>query len=323
MKEITFQAAIREAIREEMLRDENVYLIGEDVGVYGGAFGVSKGLIEEFGEDRIIDTPVSEAAIIGAATGSAVTGMRPIAEIMFMDFTTIAMDQIVNQTAKLKYMFGGKAKVPLVIRTAAGAGTGAAAQHSQSLESWLMHAPGLKLVVPSTPYDAKGLLKSAIREDNPIYFMEHKLLYKTKGPVPDEDYTVPIGVADVKRSGKDITIVATSYMVVKSLEAADILSKDGIEVEVIDPRTLVPLDEETIINSVKKTGKLLIIHEACKRAGIGAEISAIIAEKAFDYLDSPIMRLCGLDIPIPYNKTLEANAIPQVEGIVKKVKEML
>jgi pyruvate dehydrogenase E1 component beta subunit len=323
MPEILYRDAIRDALREEMRRDERVFIMGEDVGVYGGAFGVTRGLIEEFGEDRVRDTPISEAAIAGAAAGSAVTGMRPVAEIMFMDFTTFATDQLVNQAAKIRYMFGGKAKVPMVLRTPAGAGTGAAAQHSQSLEVWFTHIPGLKVVMPSTPYDAKGLLKSSIRDDNPVIFVEHKLLYNTRGDVPAEEYTVPLGLADVKRPGRDVTIIATSYMVLKALEAAETLAEGGIETEVLDPRTLVPLDTEAIIASVKKTGRVVIVHEACKRSGFGAEIAATIAEsEAFDYLDAPIKRLGGAWSPIPYNRNLEAEWIPQVEDIVRAVREL-
>ena len=271
MRDVTYAEAVREALREEMLRDEDVFILGEDVGVYGGAFGVTQGLVEEFGEERVRDTPISEAAIAGAATGAAVTGMRPVAEIMFMDFTTISMDQLVNQTAKIRYMFGGKAKVPMVLRTTMGSGTGAAAQHSQSLEALFCHIPGLKVVAPSTATDVKGLLKASIRDDNPVMFIEHKLLYKLKGDVPeDEEFTIPLGRAEVMRAGHDVTIVATSLCVQKALAAADELAKDGISAEVIDPQTLVPLDERTILTSVQKTGRALVVHEAPRRVGIGA-----------------------------------------------------
>lgn len=324
MKEMTYAEAVREALRQEMIRDDSVFLIGEDVGRYGGAFGVSYGLVDEFGEDRVRDTPISEAGIMGAATGAALMGMRPVAEIMFMDFTTIAMDQLVNQAAKLRFMFGGKAKVPLVLRTPGGSGTGAAAHHSQSLEAWFVHVPGLKVVMPSTPYDAKGLLVASIRDDNPVIFVEHKLLYKTKGPVPEEEYTIPLGTADVKRTGRDLTIVATSIMVPRVLEAAETLAGEGIDVEVVDPRTLKPLDEETIFRSVIKTGRVLIAHEACKTGGAGAEIAARIVEsEAFDYLDAPIKRLAGLDIPVPYNRNLERRMVPQVEDIVAAARELV
>jgi pyruvate/2-oxoglutarate/acetoin dehydrogenase E1 component len=324
MREMTYAEAIREALSQEMTRDDSVFLMGEDVGIYGGAFGVSYGLIDEFGEERVRDTPISEAAIVGTATGAALVGMRPVAEIMFMDFTTIAMDQLVNQAAKIRFMFGGKAKVPMVLRTAAGSGTGAAAHHSQSLEAWLVHVPGLKVVMPSTPYDVKGLLLASIRDDNPVVFVEHKLLYKVKGPVPEEGYTIPLGVADVKRQGKDVTIVATSIMVHRALEAAETLAQEGIEAEVVDPRTLKPFDDETVTTSVIKTGRVLIVHEACKTGGVGAEIAARITEsEAFDYLDAPIKRLAGLDIPVPYNRMLERHMVPQVESIVDAVKELM
>ena len=291
MREITYAEAIREAMSEEMRRDENVYLLGEDVGIYGGAFGVSVGMIDEFGEERVRDTPISEAVIAGAAAGSAVTGMRPIAELMFMDFSTIAMDAIVNQAAKMRYMFGGKAQVPFVLRCPAGSGTGAAAQHSQSLEAWFCHIPGLKVVAPSTPYDVKGLLKSSIRDNNPVIFVEQKLLYRTKGEVPEEEYTIPLGVADIKRTGKDVTIVTYGRMLQRVLEAAEEAAKDGIDVEVIDPRTLVPLDIETIKNSVIKTGRLIVVNEAVKRGSYAGEIvSEIVESEAFDYLDSEIIR---------------------------------
>lgn len=281
-------------------------------------------MIEEFGPERVRNTPISEAAIAGGAVGAALTGMRPILELQFSDFITIAMDQLVNQAAKTRYMFGGKGKVPLVVRTPAGSGTGAAAQHSQSLEAWMAHIPGLKVVQPSTAYDAKGLLKAAMDDDNPVIFYEHKLLYKTIGEVPEEQYSIPLGKADVKRSGKDVTIVATAIMVHKALEAAKELEAEGIDVEIIDPRTLVPLDEETIIESVKKTGKCIVVHEAVKRGGYGGEIASMIAEsEAFDYLDAPIKRLGGLAVPIPYNPTLEKAVIPQVPDIIEAAKELV
>lgn len=322
MREITYLEAVREAMSQEMRQNDDVFILGEDIGVYGGAFGVTRGMIEEFGPERVRNTPISEAAIAGGAVGAALTGMRPILEIQFSDFITIAMDQMVNQAAKLRYMYGGKGKVPMVLRTPAGSGTGAAAQHSQSLEAWMAHIPGLKVVQPSTAYDAKGLLKAAIDDDNPVIFYEHKLLYKTKGFVPEEQYSIPLGKADVKRLGRDVTIVATAIMVHKALEAAAVLEKEGIDVEVVDPRTLVPLDEETIIESVKKTGRVIVVHEAVKRGGFGGEIASVIAEsEAFDYLDAPIKRLGGLPIPIPYNPNLEKAAIPQVEDIIQAVKE--
>lgn len=324
MRKITYAEAIREALRQEMKRDENIFLIGEDIGIYGGAFGVTYGLINEFGEERVRDTPISELAIVGTSLGAAITGMRPIAEIMFMDFTTLAMEQIVNQAAKMKYMFGGKAKIPMVIRTPAGSGTGAAAQHSQSLEAWFTHVPGLKVVMPSTPYDAKGLLISSIRDDNPIIFIEHKLLYKISGEVPEEEYEIPLGVADIKREGEDLTIIATSIMVQRAISASKELKKEGISVEILDPRTLKPYDKKTIIESIKKTGKVIIVHEACKTSGFGAEIAAMISEsESFDYLDAPIRRLGGLDIPIPYNRNLEKHAVPQTEDIINATKELI
>ncbi|MFV1949144.1 MAG: alpha-ketoacid dehydrogenase subunit beta [Anaerolineales bacterium] len=323
MREITYLEAIREAMTQEMERDSRVFMIGEDIGEYGGAFQVSYGMLEKFGPERILDTPITELALTGAATGAALIGMRPIAEIMFMDFTTLASEQLVNQAAKLRFMFGGQITVPLVLRTPAGSGTGAAEHHSQSFENWFVHVPGLKVVMPTTPYDAKGLLVSSIRDDNPIVFIEHKLLYKTKGDVPEELYEIPLGKADIKRVGKDLTIVATAIMVQRSLQAAEELAKEGIEVEVVDPRTLRPLDTETIVNSVKKTGKVLIVHEAVKTGGFGGELAGVIAEsEAFGYLEAPIIRLAGKEVPIPYNRDLEYNSVPQVENIVEKAREL-
>jgi pyruvate/2-oxoglutarate/acetoin dehydrogenase E1 component len=316
-REISYLEAVREAMIQEMRRDPDVFLMGEDVGVYGGAFGVSRGMLEEFGPERIRETPISEAAIAGAATGAALMGMRPIMEIMFMDFVTISMNQLVNQAAKIHFMFGGKASIPLVCRAPAGSGTGAAAQHCQSLEALFMNVPGIKVVAPSTPHDVKGLLVASIRDNNPVIFMEHKLLYRTKGPVPEELYAVPLGKAEVKREGRDLTVVAYSVMVPRALEAAEQLAAEGIEVEVVDPRSLKPLDEEAIVQSVCKTGRVLIIHEAPITGGVGGEIAAVIAaSEAFDYLDAPIRRLAGLNVPIPYNRTLERAAVPQVEDIV-------
>lgn len=322
MRTITYAKAVNEAMCEEMRRDSNVFLLGEDVGVYGGSFGVSAGMIDEFGPERVMDTPISEAAIAGAAVGAAAAGMRPIFEIMFSDFVTITMDQIVNQAAKLRFMTGGQAEVPLVLRTAGGSGTGAAAQHSQSLESWFCHVPGLKVIAPSTPYDAKGLLKAAIKDNNPVIFFEHKLLYKQEGGVPEEDYVLPIGKADVKRQGKDVTVITYSRMVNVCLEAAEKLAKLGVSAEVVDLRTLKPLDEETIISSVKKTGRALIVHEACKTGGLGGEIAAIISDEAFSYLKAPIKRLAGLDIPVPFSKELEKNFVPTVEAVRKAAMEI-
>jgi pyruvate dehydrogenase E1 component beta subunit len=324
LREITYRDALREALREEMLQDENVFLLGEDVGRYWkGAFKVTKGLAEEFGDERVRDTPISESAIIGVATGAAITGMRPIAEIMFGDLSALAMDQIANQAAKLTYMFGGQTKVPLVIRMPFGAGVNVAAHHSQSLEAWFLHVPGLKIAMPSTPYDAKGMLKTAIRDDNPVMFFEHKLLYNIKGTVPEEEYTVPFGVADVKRKGEDVTIVATLYMVHKSLAAAEELSKEGISVEVVDPRTLIPLDKQAIINSVKKTGRIVIVTEDCKTGGVSAEIAAVVAEEAIDYLDAPVKRVAEPDTPIPFSPPLERFVIPDEKKIIGAVKEVI
>lgn len=324
MREITYLEAVREAMQQEMRQNDDVFILGEDIGLYGGAFGVTRGMLEEFGPERIRNTPISESAISGTAVGAALTGMRPILELQFSDFITIAMDQMVNQAAKLRYMYGGKGSVPMVLRTPSGSGTGAAAQHSQSLEAWMTHIPGLKVVQPSSAYDAKGLLKAAIDDPNPVIFYEHKLLYATKMDVPEEQYSIPLGKADVKREGTDVTIVATAIMVNRSLEAAAELEKEGISVEVIDPRTLVPLDEETIIKSVSKTGKLIVVHEAVKRGGYGGEIASMIAEsEAFDYLDAPIKRLGGVEAPIPYNPELEKLAVPQVPDIVNAVKETL
>ncbi|MFS8580732.1 MAG: alpha-ketoacid dehydrogenase subunit beta [Novibacillus thermophilus] len=324
MRTITYREAVREAIREEMNRDPNVYMMGEDIGVYGGAFGVSRGLLEEFGPERIRDTPISEAAIVGAAAGSAVTGMRPIAELQFSDFITIGMDQLVNQAAILRYLFGVQALVPMVVRTPSRGGTCAAAPHSQSLEAWVAHVPGLKVVQPSTAYDVKGLLKAAVRDDNPVVFYEHKLLYNTKGRVPEEDYVIPLGKADVKREGRDLTVVATAMMVHKALKAAETLEKEGISVEVVDPRNLVPLDKETIVQSVIKTGRCVVVHEAVKRGGYGGEIvSTIVESEAFDYLDAPIQRVAGREVPMPFSTHLEQYVIPSEENIVAAIRDVM
>lgn len=323
MRELTYVEALKEALRQKMQSDERVFLFGEDIGVYGGAFGVTAGLIQEFGEDRVRDTPISEAAIAGMCVGAAVAGMRPVGEIQFMDFVTLSMEQLVLQGAKIRFMFGGKATVPFVLRMPAGSGTGAAAQHSESLENWFVHVPGLKVVMPSNPYDAKGLLMAAIDDPNPVIFIEHKLLYKMKGPVPEAPYTVPISQTKIARVGTHVSVVATSIMVVRALEAAEVLAKEGIELEVIDPRTLSPLDDQPIIESVKKTGKALVVHEACQTGGFGGEVVARIASsEAFDYLEAPIKRLAGLDIPIPYNRNLERATVPQVENIVTEARKL-
>jgi pyruvate dehydrogenase E1 component beta subunit len=324
MRELTYAEALREALRQKMTSDERVFILGEDVGVYGGAFAVTAGLFNEFGGDRVIDTPISEAAIAGACIGAALTGMRPVGEIQFMDFVTLSMEQLVLQAAKIRFMFGGKATVPMVLRMPGGSGTGAAAQHSESLENWFVHVPGLKVVMPSTPYDAKGLLIAAIEDENPIIFVEHKLLYRTKGHVPEEMYRVPLSTANVVRQGRDLTVVATSIMVPRAVEAAARLAQEGIELEIIDPRTLNPLDEKPIVESVIKTGKALVIHEAVKTGGFGGELVARIMEsEAFDYLDAPVRRLAGLDIPIPYNRNLEYHTVPQIENIVAEARKLV
>jgi len=324
MREITYTEAIREALSEAMREDQNVFIMGEDIGVYGGAFGVTRGMIEEFGPERIRHTPIAESVIAGAAVGAAITGMRPVFELQFSDFITIALDQIVNQAAKIHYMYGGNVSIPLVMRTPGGSGTGAAAQHSQSLENWTAHIPGLIVIQPSTAYDAKGLLHSAIANNNPVMFYEHKLCYRTKGDVPEGKYFIPIGVADIKRQGKDISVIATSYMVHKALEAAEILAKEGIDIEIVDPRTLVPLDKKTIVDSVKKTGRALVVTEAVKRSGFSSELAAVISEEeSFDYLDHPIVRLAGAETPIPYEPNLEKLAVPQVNDIVEACRKIM
>jgi len=321
---ITYREALRQALRQEMRRDSSVFLLGEDIGkCWGGAFKVTEGLAEEFGDERVRDTPISESTIIGAGVGAAITGMRPVAEIMFGDLSALAMDQIANQAAKIRYMFGGQASCPLVIRTPFGAGVNIASHHSQSLEAWFMHVPGLQVAVPSTPYDAKGLLATAIRGNNPVFFCEHKLLYPIEGEVPEEEYTVPFGVADVKRKGSDVTVVATMYMVHKALKAAAALENEGVNVEVIDPRTLTPLDKKTIIDSVKKTGRMVVVSEDCKTAGVSAEIASIVAEEAIDYLDSAIKRVTAADTPIPFSPPLEQYIIPNEQTIIKAIKEIL
>jgi acetoin:2,6-dichlorophenolindophenol oxidoreductase subunit beta len=322
--ELSYKDALKSALRQEMQRDDRVFLLGEDIGIYGGAFGVTDGLLREFGETRVRDTPISEAAIAGAATGAALGGFRPVAEFQFFDFILIAMDQIINQAAKIRYMFGGTVSVPVVFRGPAGAGTGAAAQHSQSLEALFTHIPGLKVVAPSSPRDAKGLLTAAIRDDNPVIFIEHKLLYKQKGDVPEGEFVLPIGQSEVKRAGSDVTIVATSIMVPRALKAAEQLSQEGIDTEVIDPRTLSPLDMAPIEASVQKTGRVLVVHEAVKSGGIAAEIAARIVEgPAFDYLDAEVGRLGGAFTPIPYDEGLERCAIPQEQDIVEAVRTLL
>ena len=321
MREITYAEAIKEAIAFEMRRDKTVFLMGEDVTV--GVFGVTKGLVDEFGSDRIKDTPISEEAIAGGAVGAAATGMRPIAEIMFMDFILIAMDQIINQASKMRYMFGGKVTLPIVFRCAAGAGIQAAGQHSQSLEALFVHMPGIKVVYPSTPQDAIGLYISAIRDDNPVLVIEHKLLYATRGEVDDEFKPIKLGEADVKKEGKDVTVISTGAMVHKSLNAANRLEKEGISVEVVDPRSLFPLDKNTIFNSVTKTHKVVIVTEENKRGAFSAEIAAVLVEELFDYLDAPIVRVGSLNTPIPFSKILEECYLPGEADIVKAIKSVL
>ncbi|MDH3810025.1 MAG: alpha-ketoacid dehydrogenase subunit beta [Desulfuromonadales bacterium] len=323
MAEIMYRDALRQALFEEMEKDPTVFIMGEGIGERGGSYKVTEGLLAEFGPGRVMDTPLSEPTFTGAGVGAALAGTRPIVEILFVDFTTLVMDQLINQAAKYEFMSGGQGKVPLVVRTQGGAGNGLAGQHSQSLEAIFYHIPGLKLVMPSTPYDAKGLLKAAIRDDDPVIFLEHKLLYMTKGEVPEEDYIVPLGQADVKRSGDDITLITYSYMTLKCLEAAEALQKEGISVEVLDLRTLTPLDKETILQSVEKTGRAIVVHEAVKRGGVGGDIAAMIMEEAYDDLDAPVMRIAGKNTTIPYNLELEKVCIPTVEDIVEGVLELV
>lgn len=322
MREITYAQAINEALMENLERDERVFLMGEDIGRYGGIFQVTAGLLDKFGPERIIDTPISESAFVGAAIGAAMTGMRPVVEIMFIDFTTCAMDMIVNQMAKIHYMFGGRGKVPMVLRINIGAGRGAAAQHSQSFHAFFMHIPGLIVVTPSTPYDAKGLMNTAILDENPVIFVEHKKLYATKGPVPEEYYTIPFGKADIKRPGRDITIVATNAMVGRSLNVCEEFSKEGIEIEVVDPRTLQPLDKESILESVKRTGRLIVADEGPVTCGVSSEISALVAEEAIEYLQAPILRVGSPYTPVPFSPPLEKIYIPDEEDVKETVNKM-
>jgi pyruvate dehydrogenase E1 component beta subunit len=323
MREITFAEATLEAMREEMRRDPRVFVMGEDIARQGGIFGQFKGLPEEFGYTRVIDTPISETAIVGAGLGAALTGSRPVIDMHFADFMTIASDEIINQIAKIRYMSGGQAKVPLVIRAPDGAIRSAAAQHSQSVEAWYMNVPGLQIVAPATPYDAKGLLKSAIRSDNPVIYFENKVCYRQKGPVPEEEYLVPLGKAEVKRPGKDATVITYSIMLYRCLEAADLLAQEGLDIEVIDLRTLAPLDTETLVASVKKTGHALVAHEAVRFGGFGAEVAATLQELAFDWLDAPIARVGAAFTPVPFSPPLEKAVIPQVSHVVEAVKALV
>jgi pyruvate/2-oxoglutarate/acetoin dehydrogenase E1 component len=324
MRELTGREAIREALEEEMRRDESVFLMGEDITEYGGCFGVTGDMYKEFGKVRIINTPIAEAGIINACVGAAIMGMRPVCEIMFMDFITLATDGLVNQAAKMPFMFGGQCKIPLVCRTPAG-DRGVGGQHAQCLEAWFYHIPGLIVVMPSTPYDLKGLLKTSIRSDNPVLFVEHKVGYNMRGPVPEEEYTIPFGVGEIKRAGKDVTVVATSYMVYKALEAAKRLAEnDGIDVEVIDPRTLFPLDIDLIVSSVCKTKRLVIVYEAFERGGIGSDIAAqVIDSEAFYHLEAPIKRVGGLNVTMPYSPALAKVVTPDEEKIMNAVREVL
>ena len=320
---ITIKDALNEALREEMERDETVIIIGEDIGHYGGVFNVTNGLLDQFGKDRVIDTPISEAGFSGAGIGAAMTGLKPVVEIMWVDFTFVAMDQILNQAAKMSYMSGGQTKVPMVFRTQGGGGRGNAAQHSQSLETIFAHIPGIKVAMPSSPYDAKGLLKQAIREEGPVMFIEHKLMYGKKGAVPEGEYTIPFGQANIVKEGKDATIVTISRGVDFSMTAAKELAKENIDVEVIDLRTLTPLDMDTIIQSIQKTNRLIIAHEAVRDYGWGAEVVAKIQEEAFDYLDAPIYRVAAENTPVPYNMNLEKEMLLQATDIVHAVKQSL
>jgi pyruvate dehydrogenase E1 component beta subunit len=323
VRQLKYREALNEALREEMHRDESVFLIGGGIGQRGGSYKVTLGLLDEFGPRRIIDAPISEASFTGAGVGAAITGMRPVVEILFVDFTSLVIDQIVNQAAKYRFISGGKGRVPMVLRTQGGSGNGLAAQHSQSLEAWYYHVPGLKVVMPSTPYDAKGLLKSAIRDDDPVIFIEHKLLYMTEGLVPQGEYTVELGAGDIKRPGGDVTVVAWSNMVPRALAAARTLAQQGIEAEVIDPRTLVPLDIQLILDSVKKTEHLVIVQEAVRRGGVASDIASIVQAEAFDYLDAPIEIVAGKNTPIPFNVHLERASVPQEPDVIGAVRKVL
>ncbi|MBD3288652.1 alpha-ketoacid dehydrogenase subunit beta [candidate division KSB1 bacterium] len=320
---LLYREALNEALKEEMKRDSTVFLMGEGIAERGGSYKVTVDLLKEFGPERVIDTPIAEASFVGAGVGAAITGMRPVVEILFIDFTLLTLDQVINQAAKYNFMTGGIGKVPLVLRTQGGVGNGLAAQHSQSLEAIFYHIPGLRVVMPSSPYDAKGLLKTAIRADDPVVFIEHKLLYMNEGHVPQDDYTIDFGKADIKRTGSDVTLVAWSNMVPKSLAAAEKLAQQGIDVEVVDPRTLNPLDKKTILDSVRKTEHVVIVQEAIRRGGIASDIASIIQQQAFDYLDAPIEIVAGINTPIPFNLNLEKLSVPQVNDIIEAVKRVL
>lgn len=322
MREITFVAAIREALRNELLQDNNIFLMGEGIGPHGSAFKQTLGLWQEFGDERVRDTPISESAFTGLAVGAAACGLRPVVDLMWIDFFAVAMDQIINEAAKLKYMSGGTLKVPLVLRANCGALNSNGPHHSQSLHAWFMHIPGLKVIMPSTPYDAKGLLISAIRDDSPVIYLEHKALYNLRGDVPEEEYSVPIGKATIRQEGKDLTIAASGLMVKRALEAANIIRRDGISIEVIDLRSLAPLDEEKILESIKKTGHLIVVDEGYKPCGLGAEISALVADRGFDYLDAPIKRVTSLHSPIGFSPVLEKYIVPDSDRIITAIKEI-
>lgn len=323
MAEIMYRDALRQALEEEMEKDPSVFIMGENIGKRGGSYKVTEGLLNKYGSGRVLDTPLAEPTFTGAAVGAALIGTRPIVEILFVDFTTLVMDALINQAAKYEFMSGGQGNVPMVLRTQGGAGNGLAGQHSQSLEALFYHIPGLKVVMPATPYDAKGLLKASIRDDNPIIFIEHKQLYMTKGEVPEDEYIVPLGQADIKREGNDITLISYSYMTLKCLEAAEALAQEGINVEVVDLRTLNPLDKGIILDSVEKTGRAIVVHEAIKRGGVGGDIATMIMEEAYDDMDGPVMRICGKNTTIPYNLGLEKVCVPSVQEIVEGVLEMV
>lgn len=324
-QEISYQEAIREALREEMIRDERVFLMGEDIGVHGGAFGVTRTLYDQFGPERVRNTPICENTIVGAATGAALVGMRPVIEIMFVDFSGLAMDQIANQAAKLRLMTGGQCKVPWVLRMPQGGGAGksTAAQHSQSLEVWYAHIPGLKVVLPSTPYDAKGLLKAAIRDDNPVIFLEHKFLYSFRGLVPEQEYVLPLSQCDIKQEGRDVTVVASGYMVWHAMLAAQILAQEGVSVEVVDVRTISPLDEETIGRSARKTGRVVLVAEACRSYGPTGEWAMVVVEQAFEYLEAPILRVTGRNTPIPFANSIEKGVWPDTADVVDTIRHVM